>query len=59
MQVAQQLLTASGDTGTRTATMSPAAANSFGFMVTIAPPASHGPGLLMAPRGAVRRAATW
>jgi hypothetical protein len=35
LQVAQQALTSSGSTGTRTATMSPAAQNSLGFMVTI------------------------
>lgn len=37
MEIAVQALTASGSTGTRTANISPAAANSAGFMVTIAP----------------------
>lgn len=37
MQVAQQTLTSSGSTGTRTATFSPNAANSGGFMVSIDP----------------------
>lgn len=36
IQVAQQSLTSSGSTGTRTSTMSPAANNSGGFMITIA-----------------------
>lgn len=35
IQVAQQQLTQSGATGTRTATMSPSANNSAGFMITI------------------------
>lgn len=35
VQVAQQSLTATGGTGSRTATISPTAANSGGFMVTI------------------------
>lgn len=59
IQLAQQQLAASGSTGTRTATMSPAANNSGGFMVTIAPLAGRGQPALQPPRGAVRRAATW
>ncbi|MCW2917654.1 MAG: hypothetical protein JWN52_5722 [Actinomycetia bacterium] len=47
IQVAQQALSSSGSTGTRTFTMSPAAANSGGFMVTIAPPV-HGSASLSA-----------
>lgn len=56
-QICQQTLTASGTTGTRTASISPAAANSGGFMVTVDP--------VVAPRGvrvapqAVNRAATY
>lgn len=37
VEVAQQLLLTNGSTGTRTSTISPAAANSGGFMVTVAP----------------------
>jgi hypothetical protein len=37
LMVAQQQLSASGSTGTRTTTISPAAANAGGFMVTVAP----------------------
>lgn len=59
LQLAQQQLASSGATGTRTATMSPAANNSGGFMVTIAPPPGRGTPPLQPPRGAVRRAATW
>jgi hypothetical protein len=36
-QICQQTLTASGTTGTRTASISPSAANSGGFMVTVTP----------------------
>lgn len=40
IQVGQQALTSAGATGTRTPTMSPAASNSAGFLVTIAGPAT-------------------
>lgn len=40
IQVAQQALSSSGSTGTRTFTMSPAATNSGGIMVTIRAPAT-------------------
>lgn len=40
MQIAQQQLSASGTTGTRVFAIAPTAANSGGYMVTIAPPAS-------------------
>lgn len=40
MQIAQEPLSVSGSTGTRVLSISPSAANSGGYMVTIAPPAS-------------------
>jgi hypothetical protein len=40
MQLAQEPLSAAGSTGARVLTISPAAANSGGYMVTLAPPAS-------------------
>lgn len=56
MQVAQQALASAGDTGTRTFAMSPAAANSGGFMVAIAPIATAAATLTAA--GALSAAAT-
>jgi hypothetical protein len=47
IQLAQQALSASGSTGTRTFTMSPVATNSGGLMVTIAGPV-HGSAALSA-----------
>lgn len=58
-QLGQQQLTSAGATGTRTPTMSPAASNSGGFLVAIAPAPGRGMPPMMAPAGAVRRAATW
>lgn len=57
-QLGQQQLASAGATGTRTPTMSPAAANSGGFLVAIAP-AVRGVPPRLAPVAAVQRAATW
>lgn len=46
IQVAQQALSSSGSTGTRTPAISPAAANSGGFMVAVAAAASVAPHVL-------------
>jgi hypothetical protein len=56
-QICQQTLTTLGTTGTRTASISPAAANSGGFMVTVDPVAAPR-GVRVAPQ-AVNRAATY